>query len=365
MVTAEFALTQRVSRRRMLGETLLAVAGVGVMINLPPMMQFPFFKQQLIRPDTLGVTFSQLQCSPGYLNLDYKEAFKEICDLGIDIVRLPTYWNEITSATGFEKTDWLMAESAKRNIGVILTVGAKSPRYPELHLPSQIEQSLELHDRKGQQIGGDPDTFQRVIDHIGKVVERYKEYPNLRYWQVENEPLDSLDFADNHSIDPRLLQAEVDLVNATKKPTQELLLSNAFNIPSAKNSLIQSLALKPYGTGFNIYQKVPREDGGYNQLTWGNYQELGRAATFIRQNGIEPWIFEVQAEPWENGKHVHFGEGLYPSSSPEQTLQLVSDLAKKGFNKQLLWGAEFWVKEKQLGYPKWMDQMRKLFSQSS
>ncbi len=364
MVTAEYALARRVSRRRMLGETVAAVAGVGVLLNLP-MIKLPFLKQQLLRPGILGVTFSQLQCSPGYLDMDYQQTFKELCDLGPDVIRLGTYWNEIESDVGFQKTDWLMDEAARRNINVILTVGAKAPRVPELHLPPDVVHLSGTDQHDGRSIGSDPETYLRVMQHIEKVIEKYKNYPNLKYWQVENEPLDHLDFADNHSIDEKLLADEFKLVSLKKRADQEILLSNAFKIPSAPQSLIKSLELKPDGTGFNIYPKVPRKEGGYHQMTWGDYRLLAKNASLIKSLNIEPWIFEAQAEPWEAGKHVHFGQATFPSVSPEQTIRLISDLTKSGFDKQLLWGGEFWVKQKQLGFPEWMDTMKKLFSQKA
>ncbi len=364
MAAAEFALTQRVSRRRMLGETATAVVTASVMLNLP-MIRIPFFQQTSRRPDVLGFTFSQLQCSPGYLDLDYQQTFKELCDLKPDIIRLGTYWNEIESAVGFQKTDWLMDEAARRNIPVIMTVGAKAPRVPELHLPPDILNHTELNQHQGQQIGADPYVFDRVMKHTSLVVARYRNYSNLVYWQDENEPLDHLDFADNHSIDERLLVEEFNLIKEKKRKDQKILLSNAFNIPSAPQSLIKSLELKPDGTGFNIYQKIPRKMGGYNELTWGNFRLLARNASLISSLDIDPWIFEVQAEPWEPDKHVHFGQEKYPSVSVEQTLRLVSDLVRSGYNKQLLWGGEFWVKQKQLGFPDWINTMRDLFSQKA
>ncbi len=211
MATAEFALARKLSRRRMLGETAAAVVTVGALLNLP-MIRIPFLQQSIKRPDVLGVTFSQLQCSPRYLDMDYQTTFREICDLEPDVIRLGTYWNEIESDIGFQKTDWLMNEAARRKINVILTVGAKAPRFPELHLPPDVVHLSGTDQNQGRSIGSDPLTYNRVMKHTEKVVEMYKNYPNLKYWQIENEPLDHLDFADNHSIDESLLNAEIKLV---------------------------------------------------------------------------------------------------------------------------------------------------------
>lgn len=348
----------------MLGETAAAVTTVGALLNLP-MIRIPFLQQSIKRPDVLGVTFSQLQCSPGYLDMDYQTTFKEICDLEPDVIRLGTYWNEIESEIGFQKTDWLMNESARRKINVILTVGAKAPRFPELHLPPDVVHLSGIDQNQGRSIGSDSLTYDRVMKHTEKVVERYKNYQNLKYWQVENEPLDHLDFADNHSIDECLLNAEIKLVREKKRTDQKILLSNAFKIPSAPYSLIKSLELKPDGTGFNVYPKVPRREGGYYQMNWGDYLLLAKNASLIESLDIEPWIFEAQAEPWEYGKHVHFGQAVFPSVSPEQTIRLISDLTKSGYNKQLLWGGEFWTKQKQLGFPDWINTMKDLFSQKA
>jgi hypothetical protein len=237
MATAEFALARRISRRRMLGETIAAVTTAGVMLNLP-MIRIPFFQQTSRRPDVLGFTFSQLQCSPEYLDMDFQQTFKVLCDLKPDIVRLGTYWNEIESDVGFQKTDWLMDEAARRNINVILTVGAKAPRVPELHLPPDIVRLSGTDQHEGRSIGSDALTYEKVMRHTERVVQKYRDYPNLKYWQVENEPLDHLDFADNHSIDEKLLADEFKLVSEKKREDQKILLSNAFKIPSAPQGSI-------------------------------------------------------------------------------------------------------------------------------
>ena len=50
-----------------------------------------------------------------------------------------------------------------------------------------------------------------------KVIKRYKDHPTLEAWQIENEPLDFLDFAHNHSIDEKLVESEIKLVQQKKK----------------------------------------------------------------------------------------------------------------------------------------------------
>jgi thymidylate synthase len=211
----------------------------------------------------------------------------------------------------------------------------------------------------------DPGYLNDGIDQIQRVVDRIKTNPSCRRLIVSGwnpAECDQVSLPPCHTLFQfRVSHGGTRLNCQLYQRSADAAIGVPFNIASAKNSLLKSLSLKPAGTGFNVYPKVPRKDGGYHQLSWGDYQDLGRNAEFIRSAGIDPWIFEVQAEPWEDGRHVHYGDATYPSSSPEQTIRLVSDLTKKGFNKQLLWGVEFWIKQKNLGFPDYLEAMRKLY----
>ncbi len=95
--------------------------------------------QRFVRPPYLGTTFSQLQCR--YIGLDYRAAFQDICQIGLDRIRLCAYWNEIETQPGlydFSILDWLLAEADRNQIEVVLAVGMKVPRWTEFYFPQWV-----------------------------------------------------------------------------------------------------------------------------------------------------------------------------------------------------------------------------------
>ena len=85
-----------------------------------------------------GVTFSQKQAQN--LGLEWRQVYLSIFDdLGVKKVRLPAYWDEIERQEGsffWEDLDWQLSEAEKRNVEIVLAVGARLPRWPECHFPS-------------------------------------------------------------------------------------------------------------------------------------------------------------------------------------------------------------------------------------
>lgn len=339
-----------------LGAPLLAAIGYSSTLN---QLSDPLRNTQITRPEELGTTFSQVQCRD--LGLDPKETFIKVLNMGFDVIRIGTYMDEI-SRQGLDFTDWMIKQAEDREIPLIVTVGLKAPRYPEFFPDEKIKTRLNLAEIPGQTIGTDDLTFQEVISHVKSIVAKYKERTIIKGWQVENEAEDRLNFAGSHSIFSRLFDEEAKAAKEGKSPKQEIYFSNAFNIPDSDENLLRNIRRNPSGIGFNIYYRIPNPNGGYYQLKNDDFKKLAIIADLLNRNNITPSIFESQAEPWEDGAHIHLSERYYPSSNPDIAVKLASKLTQVGFRQILLWGCEYWIYRENIGQTEWMDAMRSYLS---
>src|SRR3989338_742807 len=125
-----------------------------------------------------GVSFSRFHADE--LKLDWKETYLAILDdLGVRNFRFSAHWpltEPEKDKYNFSELDFQMAEAEKRNGSVILAVGHRLPGWPECHTPKWVNDLTHVQHEE------------ELLKYIETVVERYKDSPSLRYWQVEKEP---------------------------------------------------------------------------------------------------------------------------------------------------------------------------------
>lgn len=357
---------RRLSRRQLMYAALVvlgwqgAVAGDQVIAypaTLPPFLPS--------RPLKLGTTFSQLQCR--YLGLDVRQTFRQVCSLGFDLIRLCSYWNELEPASGqfdFTTLDWLLAESQSHEIEVVLTLGMKTPRWPEFHFPNWLMAQQGLHSSKGalDQNRTISDLTLRLIE---AVMRHTRHAPHLRYWQVENEPLTRLEITAGRWLRAAFLAKEVDLVRQLALPGQTIVMTNAISLPGgnlaedeAALQVSQSLA---DCVGINVYTRVPSWQKSFYLKPLPTYwKTLKRWQQQITKAGKAAWITEAQAEPWEPHQLVPTQQLSPPSASPWHTTQLVTFLGYLGYETVMLWGCEYWYWQQQQGRQEWWEAMQQL-----
>jgi hypothetical protein len=324
--------------------------------------------QLLSRPRRLGTTFSQLQCH--YLNLDVQETFRQVCGLGWDRLRLCSYWPELEPTPGkfdFTQLDWLLTESQKHGIEVILTIGMKAPRWPEFHFPNWLQARYDTNDRQNP-----IDHNQAIADHtltfIEKVMRHTRHAPNLKYWQIENEPFTRFDITAGRWLSYPFLIKEVALARQLALPQQKLVMTNAIALPGG-DRVEDEQALQISQTladcvGINAYAKVPSwRPSFYLQPLPTYWQTLQRWQTLLNQNAKEQWIAESQAEPWEPNRLVSTHRFDHPSSSPWQARRLATYLGGLGYETVMLWGCEYWYWQKHQGRDEWWRTMQQLVRQ--
>ena len=338
---------------------MLMASSAGTVFALPQLGALLKNNHQL----RIGTTFSQLQCY--YLDLDYQETFRQICDLGLRKIRLGSYWHELEPTENefnFAALDWLLEESDRRNLEITLTVGMKAPRYPEFHFPHWLEVQEDTWNTV-QPLDYNPAIADRTLRLIERVMNHTRDAPSIQYWQVENEPLARLEITSDRFLSPEFVQQEVELVRRLARSHQKIVLTNAIGLPSHTEeddrAFQVSLALAD-AIGINVYTRVPDGNEGYLEPQQPYWETLKVWQSAIQRQGKEAWIAEAQAEPWEPEQLVAMDAIHYPSASPERMTELVQTVRRLGYSTIMLWGSEYWYWHQKNGRDHWWQSIQEL-----
>lgn len=330
----------------------LTVLAISILV-LSYFLDFLFNSINYSSKTKYGVTFSQKQARQ--LSLDWVSIYVRILDeLGVKQIRISSYWDEIEKIPSnyyFEDLDFMLAKAKERNVKVILTLGARQPRRPECHIPEWAE-NLKIKERQD-----------RILQFIGKVLDRYKGNDIISAWQVENEPLFGFFREGCDSPDVNFLKKEVEFVRKLDK--RPIIITDSGEIGFWINAMRLS---DIFGT--TVYHKVYDKMFGLGYI---NYPIppffYSLKSTFVRaifaQNNQKTIISELQTEP------------LLPNNDFTNTplsaqLQLFSvsnfkqylDHARRtGFDTIYLLGAEWWYFMKSQGYPEYWEYAKSLFKQ--
>jgi hypothetical protein len=275
----------------------------------------------------LGITYSQKYAEQ--LSLDWKDTYVRILDdVGVKHVRLPVYWDLVEPQAGeynFADIDWLLEESAKRDVEVVLSVGQRVPRWPECHIPQWAWDDDAL--RK-----------ERLLELVEVVITNYKDnHPEIVMWQIENEPFLPF-FGVCPKFDEELLRKEVAVARATDQ-SRPILLTD-----SGELSLWYKAADLADVFGTTMYRDIWKEGVGYFEYPIGpNFfrfkEKIVRLATG-QQNFI---VIELQAEPWANSWITDASVHEQFKTMNENRLRDNVEYAQAvGFDTIYLWGAEWW-----------------------
>ncbi len=279
-----------------------------------------------------GITFSAKFSRQ--LGLDWQKNFEAILnELKPPKIRLIAYWDEIEKEQGkfdFSETDWLMEKTKEKNIPIIIVAGLKVPRWPECHEPSWIQNQESRIKNK------------ELLHYIEKVVERYKNEPNLYAWQIENEPF--LPFGECGIIDEKILDEEINLAKSLDSKHQILMTDGG------EFGLWYKAAKKGDIFGTTMYRNV------YTNLLgpfFGNieypispafFRLKGKIIRFLINDYSKRFIvIELQAEPWSK---IALNEISYDEQiklfNPDYFAGTIKYAKETGFDEYYLWGAEWW-----------------------
>lgn len=293
----------------------------------------------------LGVTFSYRYARD--IGLDWKKAYlATLDDLQIKKVRLPVYWDlveRIEDNYDFSDIDWQLEEAQKRNVEIILAIGQKVPRWPECAIPDWAM----ISDQKRKE---------SLLKFVSVVVERYKDNPDIKYWQIENEPF--LNFGICPKPDGKLLDQEIALVRKINK-TKKIMTTD-----SGELSLWIGAAKRGDIFGTTMYRNIYTPDLGYYTYPIGPRFfrfKYGIIKLFADQENAV--VIELQAEPWIAGWTVSAPlSEQFESMNEDKLVENVTYAKQVGFPEIYLWGVEWWYWLKtEKNYPAVWDTARELF----
>lgn len=322
-------------------------------------------------PVSLGFTFSERQAN--YLDISWRQAFEAAMDLTPNLVRLGAYWDTIEPTPGkydFTNLDWML-DHVPAQSSVLLTVGMKAPRWPEYFLPAWLRNSIKVPD--GASVTQDDRVRQATLQFVSQVIQHERGRSNIKYWQVENEPLDPSG-PHQWTIDSGFLSEEIGLVRALDK-SRPIVVSMFVDtspvglLPPWRGQLMDR-ARKVLSVadvlGLDVYSVRPIANKYFSvSLRWPVWEWEPRVRTLqqvAQSAGKHAWISEAQAEPWLPARVVTTGSSPSQNATPTLTADTVDRLHADGFSIILLWGVEYWyVRSERYKDTNWWSGMQQFF----
>lgn len=288
------------------------------------------------------------------LGLDPQKVFIEILDdLGVQKLRLAAHWDNIEDKKDiydFSDTDFQVREAEKRNAEIIFGVGRRLPRWPECHVPEWARE-MNWEDQKN-----------KIRELITKTIERYKDSPAIKYWQVENEPFLSV-FGDEYcgnELDIEFLEEEIELVKELD-PSRKVLLTDSGNLGSWNGAYKLGDA---FGTSTYIYLWNP-DVGQIRTILPPAWYRIKRNIMEILYGKKDSFLIELSLEPWllEPIIDVPLNE-QFKRMNIDKFDEIIEYAAKTSFKDQYLWGVEWWYWLKEQNMPEFWDKAREIYTKN-
>ena len=284
------------------------------------------------------------------LGLNPDEVFDAILeDLGVRHLRLAAHWTLIEPMPDQYDFSWMDADIKKAEAAgaqVIFGVGRRLPRWPECHVPPWA-QALSWEDQQKE-----------IREYIEAVVTRYKDSPAITHWQVENEPFLEV-FAHEHcgDLDEAFLKEEVALVRSLDS-SRPILVTDSGNLGMWQGAY---RAGDSFGTSVYVYFWNP-ELGQFRTLlpAWA-YRVKENVMSFLFGEK-EAFLIELSLEPWLIEPVVNVPlEAQFERMDIDKMDEILSYAEDICFEKQYLWGAEWWYWLKEQGHSEIWEHGQELF----
>lgn len=332
-----------------------------------------------------GVSFSKFHSDE--LELDWRETLRAILDnLGVRRIRFSAHWPMVEPEDGkfnFEELDYQMNEARKRGVSVILAVGRRLPGWPECHEPdwikSEIRNSTAIPQpgkRNSVPNVAKPSTSksetnpkfetenqklkqEKLLRYVETVVNRYKSYDNILYWQVENEPF--LGFFSRSlcgELDKEFLEKEIALVRRLDSKRQILLTASGEFDPWVGAYRRADV----FGSTMFLY--VWWKSGPIRYPITPAFFRIKQSLVELIYGKKPKIVIELSAEPWLRQPIVNAPlEVLLDRMGIDKFNEMIDFSSKTGFDTFYLWGAEWWyyMKTKQ-SHPEFWQRAQELFS---
>jgi hypothetical protein len=297
---------------------------------------------------TYGMSFNTLYAKE--LGLNWQETYDAILtDLGVRHLRLAAHWpmvEPIQDTYNFTELDHQLAKAGEVGAEVIFGVGRRLPRWPECHVPTWAKK-LSWEQQQ-----------EEILEYITLVVERYKDDPSITHWQVENEPFLEV-FATEHCgvLDESFLEKEIALVKALD-PSRPILVTDSGNLGTWAGAFKHG---DSFGTSVYIYFWNP-ELGQFRTVLPPWAYRVKENIMKLVYGDKETFLIELSAEPWLIEPIIDTDIATQYSRMDIQKFEDIIQYAKDTrYEKQYLWGAEWWYWLKQKGDSSFWEKGKELF----
>ncbi len=286
------------------------------------------------------------------LGLDWEEVYMAIVnDLKVKHLRLAAHWPMIMpreNEWNFDELDKQIKIAEENNIDVILAVGRRLPRWPECHVPKWAE---------GKTWEEQKNILRKYIE---KTVNRYKDSPAIKYWQVENEPFLTI-YAKEEcgDLDKKFLEKEVELVKKIDKK-HEVLITDSGNLGTWYGAYGRA---DVFGTSVYVYL-WNEKTGAIETILPPEMYILKKKFMQLLYGKKKSILVELSAEPWLDASVSDTDLDLQFERMDTDKFKKILQYAKRTkFEEQYLWGAEWWywlkVKENK---PEFWNMAKNLYS---
>jgi hypothetical protein len=285
------------------------------------------------------------------LGLDPDKVFDAFLnDLKARDLRMSAHWTLIEPKKDQFDFAWMdkdIKKAEKVNARVIFGVGRRLPRWPECHVPSWAKE-LSWEEQKRE-----------ILQYVEAVVMRYKDSPAITYWQVENEPYLGV-FANDHcgDLDESFLEEEIALVKRLD-PSRQILVTDSGNLGTWNGAFSHGDA---FGTSVYVYFWNP-ELGQFKTILPPWFYRVKENSMALIHGEKETFLIELSLEPWLLEPVTEVSVDTQYSRMDAEKFDEIIDYAKQTrYEKQYLWGGEWWYWLNEQGHPEMWEKGKKLFN---
>lgn len=296
-----------------------------------------------------GMSFNTLYARE--LGLDWQEVYDAFLDdLGVRHLRLAAHWPMVEPKDdqyNFTELDYQLNRAEEVGAEVVFAVGRRLPRWPECHVPSWAE-GLTWQEQQTE-----------ILEYMEAVVDRYKDRDIITYWQVENEPYLEV-FAKAHcgEFDEAFFQEEVAFMRSLDD-TRPLLVTDSGNLGTW---LGPYKAGDAFGTSVYVHFWNP-ELGQFRTILPPFVYWWKEAVVQLLYGEKETMLIELSAEPWLIEPIVDVDVETQFSRMDEGKFEDILAYARETrFEKQYLWGGEWWYWLIERGHPELWERGKELFN---
>lgn len=264
--------------------------------------------------------------------------------MGARHVRLSLYWDEAEpqrDVFDFAATDALVRVCAQHGADVLLTMGVKAQRYPEVYLPPWLIAESSLPE--GAVIDAAPGVHDAVLGYVAAAVAHYAGDPAVTAWQVENEPfIKNFQTIHGWTISPSMTEDEAAAVRRLDPRRRPVVVTHS-SWTTYDQAWKRALALGDV-LGQNVFTKkawlrpwwyfFPYHSGPWTP-------NLPDQARLARREDKQLWLTELQAEPEEQRALTHTLDGNANSLTPLTFADTIALARRSGAARAYLWGAEW------------------------